>query len=52
MSAYIISPVGEASKHMNTVNSILEAMEKEGLLKREQGAKGQWYVTAADAPAS
>jgi len=26
---------------------LLEAMEKEGLLKREQGAKGQWYVVPA-----
>jgi 3-dehydroquinate synthase len=31
MSTYIISPVGEASKHINTVNSILEAMEREYL---------------------
>ena len=26
---------------------LLDAMEKEGLLKREQGAKGQWYVLPA-----
>jgi uncharacterized LabA/DUF88 family protein len=25
---------------------LIEAMEKEGLLKTEQGAKGQWYVVA------
>ena len=25
---------------------LLDAVEKEGLLKREQGAKGQWYVVA------
>ncbi|HUB07540.1 MAG TPA: OST-HTH/LOTUS domain-containing protein, partial [Myxococcales bacterium] len=28
----------------STFNRLLEAMEKEGLLKREQTAKGQWYV--------
>ena len=27
-----------------TFKKLLETMEKEGLLKREQGAKGQWYV--------
>jgi hypothetical protein len=28
----------------SSFNRMLEAMEKEGLLRREQGAKGQWYV--------
>jgi uncharacterized LabA/DUF88 family protein len=31
----------------SSFNRLLEAMEAEGLLRREQGAKGQWYVTAA-----
>ena len=29
-----------------TFKKLLETMEKEGLLKREQGAKGQWYVVS------
>jgi len=28
----------------STFSRLLEAMEAEGLLRREQGAKGQWYV--------
>jgi uncharacterized LabA/DUF88 family protein len=28
----------------SSFNRLLEAMEKDGLLRREQGAKGQWYV--------
>jgi OST-HTH/LOTUS domain len=31
----------------SSFSRLLEAMEKDGLLKREQGAKGQWYVTPA-----
>lgn len=31
----------------STFSRLLEAMEKEGLLKREQSAKGQWYVVPA-----
>jgi len=31
----------------SSFNRLLEAMEAEGLLRREQGAKGQWYVTPA-----
>jgi uncharacterized LabA/DUF88 family protein len=30
----------------SSFKKLIEAMEKEGLLKREQGAKGQWYVVA------
>ncbi len=30
-----------------TFKKLIEAMEKEGLLGREQGAKGQWYVVPA-----
>ena len=30
----------------STFKKLIEAMEKEGLLKREQGAKGQWYIVA------
>jgi hypothetical protein len=28
----------------SSFSRLLEAMELEGLLRREQGAKGQWYV--------
>jgi uncharacterized LabA/DUF88 family protein len=31
----------------SSFNRMLEAMETEGLLRREQGAKGQWYVVPA-----
>src|SRR5512144_3005514 len=34
----------EREHGFSTFKRLLEAMEKEGLLKREQGAKGQWYV--------
>jgi hypothetical protein len=34
----------ERDHGFSTFKKLLEAMEKEGLLKREQGAKGQWYV--------
>ena len=34
----------EREHGFSSFKRILEAMEKEGLLKREQGAKGQWYV--------
>ncbi len=36
----------ERDHGFSTFKRLLEAMEKEGLLKREQGAKGQWYVVA------
>ncbi|HET6921855.1 MAG TPA: NYN domain-containing protein [Anaeromyxobacteraceae bacterium] len=36
----------EREHGFSTFKRLLEAMEKEGLLKREQGAKGQWYVVA------
>ncbi len=35
----------------SSFSRLLEAMEKEGLLRREQGAKGQWYVVPAEEPA-
>ncbi|MEI7705366.1 MAG: NYN domain-containing protein [Deltaproteobacteria bacterium] len=38
----------ERDHGFSSFNRLLEAMEKEGLLRREQGAKGQWYVVAAD----
>ncbi len=34
----------EHDSGFSSFNRLLEAMEKEGLLKREQTAKGQWYV--------
>jgi uncharacterized LabA/DUF88 family protein len=34
----------ERDHGFSSFNRMLEAMEKEGLLRREQGAKGQWYV--------
>ena len=37
----------ERDHGFSSFNRLLEAMEKEGMLKREQGAKGQWYVVAA-----
>ena len=37
----------ERDHGFSSFNRLLEAMEKEGLLKREQGAKGQWYVVPA-----
>jgi len=36
----------ERDHGFSTFNRMLEHMEKEGLLRREQGAKGQWYVVA------
>jgi uncharacterized LabA/DUF88 family protein len=36
----------EREHGFSTFKKLIEAMEKEGLLKREQGAKGQWYVVA------
>ena len=36
----------ERDHGFSSFKKLIEAMEKEGLLKREQGAKGQWYVTA------
>jgi uncharacterized LabA/DUF88 family protein len=37
----------ERDHGFSSFNRLLEAMEKEKLLRREQGAKGQWYVVAA-----
>jgi len=36
----------EREHGFSSFKKLIEAMEKEGLLKREQGAKGQWYVIA------
>jgi uncharacterized LabA/DUF88 family protein len=36
----------EREHGFSSFNRLLEAMEKENLLRREQGAKGQWYVVA------
>jgi hypothetical protein len=36
----------ERDHGFSTFKRLLEALEKEGHLKREQGAKGQWYVLA------
>ena len=37
----------ERDHGFSSFNRLLEAMEKDGLLRREQGAKGQWYVLSA-----
>jgi hypothetical protein len=37
----------ERDHGFSSFNRLLEAMEKDGLLGREQGAKGQWYVVPA-----
>jgi hypothetical protein len=37
----------ERDHGFSSFNRMLEAMEKDGLLRREQGAKGQWYVLPA-----
>lgn len=37
----------EREHGFSSFSRLLEAMEKEGLLKLEQGAKGQWYVVPA-----
>lgn len=37
----------ERDHGFSSFNRLLEAMEKDGLLRREQGPKGQWYVVAA-----
>jgi hypothetical protein len=34
----------ERDSGYSSFSRLLEAMESEGLLRREQGAKGQWYV--------
>jgi uncharacterized LabA/DUF88 family protein len=34
----------ERDHGFSTFKKLIEALEKEGVLKREQGAKGQWYV--------
>ncbi len=36
----------ERDHGFSSFSRLLEQMEKEGLLRREQGAKGQWYVLA------
>jgi uncharacterized LabA/DUF88 family protein len=36
----------EREHGFSTFKKLVEALEKEGLVKREQGAKGQWYVVA------
>jgi uncharacterized LabA/DUF88 family protein len=36
----------EREHGFSSFKRLLEHMEKDGLLKREQGAKGQWYVVA------
>jgi uncharacterized LabA/DUF88 family protein len=36
----------ERDHGFSSFKRMLEALEKEGALKREQGAKGQWYVVA------
>ncbi len=36
----------EREHGFSTFKKLIEAMEKEGLLKSEQGVKGQWYVVA------
>ena len=36
----------ERDHGFSTFKKLLDAMEKDGLLGREQGAKGQWYVVA------
>ncbi len=41
----------ERDHGFSSFSRLLEQMEKEGLLRMEQGAKGQWYVLPADAPA-
>jgi uncharacterized LabA/DUF88 family protein len=37
----------EREHGFSSFNRLLEAMETDGLLRREQGAKGQWYVLPA-----
>ena len=37
----------ERDHGFSSFSRLLEAMEKDNLLKREQGAKGQWYVIPA-----
>jgi uncharacterized LabA/DUF88 family protein len=41
----------ERDHGFSTFSKLLEALEKEGLCRREQGAKGQWYVVPAEPPA-
>jgi uncharacterized LabA/DUF88 family protein len=36
----------ERDHGFSTFKKLIDALEKEGLLKREQSAKGQWYVVA------
>ena len=38
----------ERDHGFSSFSRLLEAMEKEGLLRLEQGAKGQWYVVPPD----
>jgi len=37
----------ERDHGFSSFSRLLEQMEKEGLLRREQGAKGQWYIVPA-----
>jgi uncharacterized LabA/DUF88 family protein len=37
----------ERDHGFSSFSRLLEAMEKDGLIRREQGAKGQWYVLPA-----
>jgi hypothetical protein len=37
----------ERDHGFSSFSRLLEEMEKRGLLRREQGAKGQWYVLPA-----
>jgi uncharacterized LabA/DUF88 family protein len=41
----------ERDHGFSSFSRLLEALEKEGLCRREQGAKGQWYVVPAEPPA-
>ncbi len=38
----------ERDHGFSSFSKLLEQMEKDGLLRREQGAKGQWYVVAPE----
>ncbi len=42
----------ERDHGFSSFSRLLEAMEKEGLCRREQGAKGQWYVVPVEPPAT
>jgi uncharacterized LabA/DUF88 family protein len=42
----------EREHGFSSFSRLLEALEKEGLCRLEQGAKGQWYVVPAEQPPS